>query len=104
MPAFYIKASHYHILRHPSLLSSQGTYEPDLPILFYHRSAQLQKDICAGPEKEEELVSEMRERITWKEKGKKRRALGRLVEVPHDMAAVGAQRGVLAGLCQSYRY
>lgn len=57
-----------------------------------------------GPEKEEELMSELRERITWKEKGKKRRALGWLVQMPHDMAAVGTQKGVLEGLCQSYRY
>lgn len=91
LPAFYIKANHYHILRHPSLLPSQVTYEPDFAIPFHHRSTQLQKHICAGPE-EEEPVSEMRERTTWKERGREGRALGQLVEMPHDMAAVGTRR------------
>lgn len=67
------------------------TYEPDFAIPFHHRSTQLEKHVCAGPE-EEEPVSEMRERTGWKERGREGIALGQLVEMPHDMAAVGARR------------
>lgn len=34
----------------------------------------------------------MRESTTWKEKGREERALGQLVEMPHDMAALGTRR------------
>jgi len=91
LPAFCIKANHHHIFRHPCLLSSQVTYEPDLAIPFHRRTTQLEKHVCAGPE-EEERVSEIRERMSWKEREREGRALGQLVEISHDMAAVGARR------------
>lgn len=88
--AFYIKANYDRILRHPSLLSSQVTYEPDFATSFQCRSTQVEKQVCAGPE--EELASEMRERTSWKEREREGRPLGQLVEMPHDTAAVGTRR------------